>query len=94
MVIDEGKNFVQRVLDGCKGSKLQTLGLCNFSGMLFSVSGCHSFSFQVFMGVSYCFVGPLLYFTPMRMLEAINISTKVVGTDWKIVLPCAIIVSL
>ena len=33
----------------------------------------------------------VIVFTPMRMLEAINISAKVAWANWKIVLPCAII---
>lgn len=37
------------------------------------------------------FVGPLLFFTPIRMIEAINISAKVVKANWPVILPCALV---
>lgn len=95
-LIDEGKKpNLSEVLDGYKGSNFFKLwGYAIFWNVIFSFGNVILFHSRCFMGVSYCFCRSVIIFTPMRMLEAINISAKVAWANWKIVLPCAIIAFL
>ena len=95
-LIDEGKKpNLSEVLDGYKGSNFFKLwGYAIFWNVIFSLGMSFFFIPGVLWVFLTVFVGPLLYFTPMRMLEAINISAKVAWANWKIVLPCAIIAFL
>lgn len=95
-LIDEKKNIASNELfEGYNGSAFfKFLGYFLFWGII------NYFLKKTFFPASFLwvfitiFVGPLLYFTPMKMLEAINLSAKVALANWAIVLPCAIIAFL
>ena len=95
-LIDENKKpQFSDIFDGYNGSKFfKFFGYAIFWNMLFEL-GTQLFLFPgivwVFMTL---FVSPLLYFTPMRMFEAIRLSAKVVFANWAIILPCAIVAFL
>ena len=91
-LIDEGKKpELSDIFDGYNGSNFfKFWGYAIFWNVVFSL-GIIFFLPGVFWVFITLFVSPLLYFTPMRLIEAINISAKVALANWAIVLPCAII---
>lgn len=91
-IIDEGrKPLFSDIFEGYKGGNFfKFLGYAIFWNVVFSLSLIFilpSF-FWVYITL---FVAPLLYFTPMRLMEAINISAKVALANWAIVVPASII---
>ena len=94
-LIDENKTpRFSDLLDGYSGSNFfKFWGYAIFWGVVFQLG----FSF-ILPGILWVFitlfVGPLLYFTPMRMMEAINLSAKVAIANWSIILPCAMLAFL
>ena len=91
-LIDEGKKpELSDIFDDYNGSNFfKFWGYAIFWNVVFSL-GIIFFLPGVFWVFITLFVSPLLYFTPMRLIEAINISAKVALANWAIVLPCAII---
>lgn len=92
-LIDEGKKpQLSDVFDGYNGSNFfKFWGYAIFWNVVFSLGMAFLFLPGFFWVYITLFVSPLLYFTPMRMIEAINISAKVAFANWVIVLPCAIL---
>ena len=83
------------ILDGYSGSNFfKFWGYAIFWNVVFQLG----FSLFLLPGILWVFVtlfvSPLLYFTPMRMVEAIQLSAKVVFGNWTIILPCAIVAFL
>lgn len=95
-LFDEKKYIsTNEIFDGFKGSTFfKLLGYFLFWGTFNYFLKKYFFPASFLWVFLTVFVGPLLYFTPMRMLEAINISAKVAWANWTIVLPCAIIAFL
>lgn len=95
-LMDEGKKpQISDILDGYNGSNFfKFWGYAIFWNVIFSFGMSFFFIPGIFWVFITILVGPLLYFTPMRMLEAINLSAKVALANWAIVLPCAIIAFL
>ncbi len=95
-LIDENKTpSFSDVLDGYSGTNFfKFWGFAIFWNVVFQLG----ISFLLAPGVLWVlmtlFVGPLLYFTPMRMMEAINLSAKVAIANWSIILPCAMLAFL
>jgi hypothetical protein len=95
-LIDENKKpTLSDVMDGYSGSNFfKFWGFAIFWNVVFQMGS----SFFIIPGILWVlitfFVGPLLYFTPMRMMEAINLSAKVVFANWSIILPCAVVAFL
>ncbi len=95
-LIDENKKpQLSDIFDGFNGSQFfKFWGYAIFWNMMFQIG----INFFLLPGILWVlmtlFVGPLLYYTPMRMFEAIQLSTKVVFGNWALILPCAIVAFL
>lgn len=95
-VLDQNKKPVfSDVLDGYSGSNFfKFWGFALFWNVVFQLG----LSFFLLPGILWVlitlFVGPLLYFTPMRMIEAVSISGKVFVANWSLLFPCAAIAFL
>ena len=95
-LIDENKKpQLSDIFDGYNGSKFfKFWGYAIFWNMLFQI-GVNLFLIPGILWVLITlFVSPLLYYTPMRMFEAIQLSAKVFFGNWTIILPCAIVAFL
>lgn len=91
-LLDEQKRpQISDLFDGYNGSNFfKFWGYALFWNVVFQI-GLNLFLIPGILWVmATLFVGPLLYFTPMRMVEAIRLSAKVVFANLSIVLPCAI----
>lgn len=95
-LIDEGKKpQFSDILDGYSGSNFfKFWGYAVFWDVIFGFGLSLLFFPGIFWAFITLFVSPLLYFTPMRMVEAIRISTKVIVGNWAVILPCVIVAFL
>lgn len=81
--------------EGFRGSNFfKFFGYALFWNVIFSFGMSFYFLPGIFWVFITVFVSPLLFFTPIRMIEAINISAKVALANWAIVLPCVIIATI
>lgn len=95
-LLDENKKpTLTDVLDGYSGINFfKFWGYAIFWNVVFQLGVSFFILPGIFWVLITLFVGPLLYFTPMRMMEAINLSAKVVLANWTVILPCAIVAFL
>lgn len=95
-LIDEKKTpSFSDILDGYSGSNFfKFWGYAIFWNVVFQLGASFLFVPGILWVLITIFVGPLLYFTPMRMMEAINLSAKVVFANLGVILPCAIVAFL
>lgn len=94
-LIDENKTpRFSDLLDGYSGSNFfKFWGFAIFWNVVFQLGLSFLLPGILWVFIT-LFVSPLLYFTPMRMMEAINLSAKVAFANWSIILPCAILAFL
>lgn len=94
-LIDEKKTpQFSDILEGYSGSNFfKFWGYAIFWGVVFQLGISFILPGVIWVFIT-LFVGPLLYFTPLRMMEAINLSAKVVFANWAVILPCAIVAFL
>lgn len=94
--LDEGKKpQFSNLFEGYRGSNFfKFWGYSIFWGVVFQLG----VSFLVIPGILWAFatllVSPILFFTPLRMMDAIPLSAKVVFGNWAVILPCAIVAFL
>lgn len=94
--IDENKpSLLSDVLDGYSGSNFfKFWGYAIFWNVVFQLGFSLFFLPGILWVLMTLFVSPLLYFTPIRMIEGIQLSAKVVFANFTIILPCAIVAFL
>lgn len=95
-LIDEKKTpQLSDVLDGYSGSNFfKFWGYSIFFNVVLQVGVALFFVPGLIWILVTLFVSPLLYFTPMRMIEAIQLSAKVVFANLAIILPCVLVAVL
>lgn len=95
-VLDEQKTpTFSHLLEGYMGSNFfKFWGYSIFWTVVFQIGMSLFFLPGILWIMATLFVGPLLFFTPMRMMEAFNISAKVVMANWVVVFPCALVAFL
>lgn len=95
-LLDENKKpAFSDVLEGYSGSNFfKFWGYSIFWTVVFQLGISLFFIPGILWVMATLFVGPLLFFTPIRMMEAINISAKVIKANWPVILPCAVVACL
>ena len=95
-IIDEQKTpSFSDLLEGYRGANFFKLwGYSIFWTVVFQIGMSLFIVPGILWIMATLFVGPLLFFTPMRMMEAINISFKVVKANFVVIFPCAFVAFL